>query len=385
MTDDRSCIRGCTTKDAHWAACPNARAGHDDPTVCRGCAPRPAADGALICEPCRRTIRRLLEDAGDAVGHLRSIADPTKARAFDGVVVQSSRPDLPAPVAADLITASDDVVRALRSWEYILGGDVLPPRVPGLGAGADAATAHAAAHASAEVILEQFDAIANDRDSILALAAITIDRNGGDPYWTVADVVARWPLEERGRTADALCPECNLRSVRISPPRRRGGPERYACLSDSCDWVATSDDDGGLWAGYFAEEPPEDVRAHDPRWLTLAEAARRAECTTGTIRRRARRGLIATDAGRYWAADVDASKPVTDTAPSTDVTTRRAPERWLTLAEAAALVGRSLRALQTWKRAGDIAVLAGRVRESEVIAVRDRKAAARSAGGSRSG
>lgn len=304
MTDDRICIRGCTVKDVHFATCPAfGSAGSGD---CRGCAPREARDGALICERCYRSLRRCLEDAGDIVGLLRSIADPSRAAVFDKIVVQSSRPDLPAPVAADLVDASEDITRAVRMWEMHVAGEAIPDRVPGLPAGTWAADAHAIVQESADVVLDELDRIVNNAAEVTDLCSAVLTRHAeaSPPWWSIADALARWSFDDRPRWADAPCPDCDLKTVRVSPASRRGGATRYVCTG--CGWLANSDDDAGLWSVHFQEEIPLGAGdPHDPRWMTLADAARHAGYTTGTVRRWADRGRIARDAGRYWRPDID--------------------------------------------------------------------------------
>lgn len=300
---DRICARGCTVPDVHYATCPDFGKDEGD---CKGCAPREARDGALICERCYRTLRRCLEDAGDVVGLIRSIADPSKAARYDAVRVQSSRPDLPAPVAADLVDASDDIVRVLRMWEMHVAGEVVPDSVPGLPAGTWAGEAHTIAQSAADAVLEVLDELVNDRDEVLALCAGVIERHteSSPAVWSLADALTRWSFEDRPRWAEAPCPDCDMKTVRVQPPRRRGTASRYACTS--CGWLANSDDDGGLWAAHFREEVPLGEGApHEPRWLTLAAAARHARVTTGTMRRWAEKGLVGTKDGRYWQPDID--------------------------------------------------------------------------------
>ncbi|MCB8043665.1 hypothetical protein JM654_04000 [Microbacterium oxydans] len=84
----------------------------------------------LICERCYRSLRRHLEDAADIVGHLRSIADPTKAAVFDRIRVQSSAIEIPAPVAADLIDASNDITTTLNMWANHAAGEDRPGARP---------------------------------------------------------------------------------------------------------------------------------------------------------------------------------------------------------------------------------------------------------------
>ena len=304
---ERACIRGCTVKGVHFATCAQFGAIEDVPGGCRGCAPVEARGGALICDRCYRRLRRHLEDAGDLVGHLRSLADPSRAQVYDRVVVQSSRPELPAPVAADLIDASDDIARTVRMWEMHVEGDPIPERVPGLPAGTWAADAHAIVAESADVVLDALDRLVNSSEAgALCEAVLTRHPEASPDWWSIADAIARWPFEDQPRWADAACPECDLRSVRVQPARRRGLATRYACTNTACGWTGDSDEDGGLWAVHFQEEVPLGGGApHDPRWLTLAEAARRAKKTTGTVRAWAKRGRVTTDAGRYWAPDVD--------------------------------------------------------------------------------
>lgn len=301
---ERACIRGCTVKDVHFATCDDF--GKTEDVTCRGCAPREARDGALICERCYRRLRSLLEDAGDLVGHLRSRADPSKAGAIDRSN-PSTRQELPAPVAADLIDASDHIVRNLRQWALHLQG-YGEYTAAGLEAGASAAEAFEDASACSEVILLALDDIVNDLDNVTVLCAGILDRapaHTEPDSWTLADAAARWQLEDRRASwAPAPCPDCDLMSVRRIPSRGRG-PERYECVTTACGWEANAIDDGGLWRELYATEPVE-VRPHDPELLTLAAAARLAGVTQGTVRNWAKKGLVEVVDGRYRRGSVEA-------------------------------------------------------------------------------
>lgn len=305
--DARFCVRGCTVRDVHFSTCPSF--GDAEGGTCRGCAPRAAADGMLICQSCYRSMRRLIDDAPDLLAHLRSIADPTKARAYDAVSVSSSRPELPAPVAADLLDASNDVAVTLRMWEdRILHPDVDDRRYH-LAAGIQGDVAADQARWCADVMLAGLDAIANDKRQAIALGRAVLERSmtSSPDFWTIADVAAKWSLEDRMRWAEAACPQCDMKAVRVLPPRSRVGITRYICRE--CEWEANDQDDDGLWAAVFSSAeavPLGDGMPHDPRWLTLAAAARLARVTTATVRRWADREKVKTDAGRYWQPDVEA-------------------------------------------------------------------------------
>ena len=291
---DRYCIRGCTVRDEHYAAC----AGGE----CTGCSLVEARDGALICERCYKRLRRHLEAAADIVGHLRSIADPTKAAAYDRIRVQSSSIEIPAPVAADLIDASNDITTTLNMWANHVAGEDRPGA--GLPAGAMADAAHDIVRMAADVILDELDRLANDSHQIESLCeGVIVTHPEAPDVWTVADAAVRWPLEDSPRWAQAACPECDLMAVRVQPGRG-GRPTRYRCATVTCDWEANSNDDGGLWASVFAEPAPPEIRRHDPSLLTLVAAARLVKREPGTVRGWVTAGDLEAHLGRYREADV---------------------------------------------------------------------------------
>ena len=306
MTTDRVCVRGCTRRGEHYAACDDY--GKPEGAECRGCVGVDAAEGVLVCERYARLIRQALDDAPDLVAHLRSIADPTKAAVYDREKVSSSRLDLPAPVAADLIDASNDVMVSLREWAlWVEHGPTHEFGARQLEAGVDAATAFDDATACIDVIEAALDRILNHADAARLLGDALLSRSGesSPSWWSVAEALSRWPLEERSHWAVHPCPGCERKTVRVRPPRHRGDAARYRCTS--CEWERDDRDDDGPWAFVFREEVPDrTVQAHDPRWLTLAAAARLTKHTAGTVRRWADKGMVRSDAGRYWAPDLDA-------------------------------------------------------------------------------
>ncbi len=256
----------------------------------------------MLCERCYRRLRRHIEDAADIVGHLRSIADPTKAAAYDRIRVQSSSVEIPAPVAADLIDASNDITTTLNMWANHVAGEDRPGA--GLWAGAMADEAHAVVQLAADVILDDLDALANDSHQVEALWEGVCSPNGDAPeVWSIADAAMRWPLEDEPRWAQAACPKCELMAVRVQPGRN-GRPSRYRCTSTECDWEANSTDDDGLWASVFAEAVAPQIRPHDPSMLTLVAAARLVRREPGTVRGWVKDGYLKPHLGRYREADV---------------------------------------------------------------------------------
>ena len=259
-----SCVRGCLVRDEHLDTCPTLAPPPDEPTAddeepkpvptCSGCVPAEVRPGARICDRCYRKAKRHLEDAPDLVALLRSRADPMKSGwNFDRLSVSSSRPELPAPVAADLIDACDDIVRTLAAWSHFARtGHPADNEHHGLTAGTASDVAYHVAHAFADDVLAHLEGIAGESEISSLLDALTA-RGGPDVvgFWTVASVLSKWPLDDRTRWATAPCPECDLKTVKISPPRGRRVPARYACLT--CEWSRTDRDDGGFFAEIFED------------------------------------------------------------------------------------------------------------------------------------
>lgn len=231
---DRVCARGCTVEGVHFATCPDyGRTG-----TCRGCAPVAARDGVLLCDRCYGRLRRRIEAAPDLIGHLRSIADPLKATVYDRVMVQGSgSAESPAPVAADLLDASADIM-------HVLSGGRLEP-------GVSAERAYSQALDAVRFILAGFDQLANDADAILDWwqLVMSVELVEHPEFWTITAALSRWPLEDRRRWAKQPCPECGLRGVAITPPRHKYARTWFAC--QSCGWRKTDKDDDGLWAAAF--------------------------------------------------------------------------------------------------------------------------------------
>lgn len=208
--NERPCIRGCVLRGEHFAACPDfglaesaeqARAaGVAGVPRCRGCVPRPARRGALICNGCYGRLRRMLDEAPDVVGRIRSHADPMKATAYDRARSGGTSIEAPAPVAADLIDAADAVMATLQAWSRYLDEGVWSPRP--LRPGVDAVDAYQFAYLHAVAVLDGLDDLVNDLELITALCDQVFTRHDPDEHgereaWSIADVLARYPAERR--------------------------------------------------------------------------------------------------------------------------------------------------------------------------------------------
>lgn len=232
---ERVCVRGCTVRGEHYAACSSfGQTGGE----CQGCVPTEARDGVLLCDRCYGKLLRRIEVAPDLVAHLRSIADPLKAAVYDRVMVQGSGSDsAPAPVAADLIDASADIMHAIQAQ----------PLEPGESSDGAYRKALTAVH----YLTDHFDTLANDGNAILETWRVVMSAElpEAPEFWTITRALSRWPLEDRPVWAKQPCPECGMRTVKITPPRHRFARTWFAC--SSCGWRKTDKDDDGLWAAAF--------------------------------------------------------------------------------------------------------------------------------------
>lgn len=174
---DRVCVRGCTRKGVHYATCGRSGAEWEGIAgACKGCAPRECREGSLICDGCFGRMRRLLDDAGDLLGRLRSIADPEKAIPTDQPHYGVASVEPVAPVGADLLDA-------IAVVEFVVAS-VAPDDLP---------------------------AVANDLDEVLRWSALVLDRHadvdGLRVAWSVQDAVDRWGVERRDRSGVVWQPE----------------------------------------------------------------------------------------------------------------------------------------------------------------------------------
>lgn len=176
---ERACIRGCTVRDVHFAACPNysleesarktqfAEMGLEYIAPCKGCAPRECRDGSLICDRCFGRMRHLLSETPDLIGRLESIADPRKATPTD--VFRTGAPqilDAKSPVPDDLI----DALASVRGvWFTFEGWE------------------------------KDLQKMSNDVEAISWMCSLVLDRHrpvdGVREAWSVQDAIDNWGVE----------------------------------------------------------------------------------------------------------------------------------------------------------------------------------------------
>lgn len=208
-----------------------------------------------MCRRCVVRVRAALDDAPDVVALIRSQADPLTAAVYDrdkSATGKASAP--PPPVGSDLIDASDEIVRALRGWAALAVCGVAsdPVSLVGLAQGADAEAAHTVTAQLVDDIVAHLPRLLNHHEQAVHLCATLLDVPPADDPdgWTLAKAARRWPVVDRAFWAAQACPECSLRAVRVTPPRRAGGDSQFCC--EGCGWERFDHDDDGLWVGMFS-------------------------------------------------------------------------------------------------------------------------------------
>lgn len=191
---DRACVLGCKI---HFASCEDFGKPRSEAT-CPGCAPAPTAVGSAICTRCFGRIRRLLREAPDLVGRLRSLSDPAKAMLIAPVKVFTRATEAIAPVGPDLLDAADSILSNLRDWAHTVQHG-LPWHARFSGLGSVAAYRLAAEYSTA--IVRHLPGITSDPDRTLDLAeAVTVlhpEIDGERSAWSIADAMNRWGAERR--------------------------------------------------------------------------------------------------------------------------------------------------------------------------------------------
>lgn len=275
---ERVCVRGCVLRDGHGSGCVGVEQP-DGSFSCRGCAPAPARAGVLVCDRCYRRADRLLSDAPDLLGRLRSLSDPTRAMVIEQVKTSSQLSETIAPVSPDLLDAATEIMRNLRDWADHLDGRPMPRERE---AGMPAEVAYDRARMDVVAIRAHLERALNDTTQIAAFCSAVLDHHGEDEHgarhWSIADAAARWGVERRDRDK-----------------------HRHVFPAETIT----------------EEESAQPVREWHNPLITLAQAAERHDVAERTIRKwmkaevltaRARvRGAGGTVVTYFFAADVDAA------------------------------------------------------------------------------
>lgn len=240
------------TRD-HYATCVDY--GRRDGAMCRGCAPRTAHDGSLLCGRCFAGLVRGLEDVGEVLReiHARGLPGQAKSLRLDWSTTRGDGSAV-APVHADRLDAIRDILDGLGVWaEHVSGKpvDKLPPH-PSTGQVKQEADWRAAP------ILQRLGELANDAANIVPLCEFVLDEYLGDVDleeasrgWTIQRAMMRWPAHERPKRSYTPCPDCDYRTITIRKPRTAYSVTTYRCSRDECDFARDDTDTDEPWTLIF--------------------------------------------------------------------------------------------------------------------------------------
>lgn len=213
--DTSPCNSGCTIRAEHLTTCEGD---------CRGCLPRPSAQGHL-CQSCYNRTEHALTELAVRVPWLeqigRTLASEPSASASDETQVRGGDPAEGSVLHAAFLQA--DAIRSdLNGWVLVVledrglrngPGDAEParwllPHLPWL----------AAHEAAAEIVRE------TTRDLSQAMA------------WPT-------PLDiEPAKHLDVPCPRCDTLALVYTPPRWEGHSFRVECTNPDCARVFSEDE-----------------------------------------------------------------------------------------------------------------------------------------------
>lgn len=109
MTVTRACIRECAISRRHLAECGD--------NTCRGCLPRRAEEGRLLCWSCHRRLRLLITDAPDVDKWLQANQGPGgQQRIRQDWERSSGDTSVRAETLLDQRYALSDVIAAMVDW-----------------------------------------------------------------------------------------------------------------------------------------------------------------------------------------------------------------------------------------------------------------------------
>lgn len=239
------CAHGCKRRGEHFAACESYGGGGGK---CRGCVPRDAVPGTLICGRCFGRTRALVAATPDMLGHLRGLTNPLKATVYDREPGGGGgKLHAPPPVPVELLDAADFIITLLWAAVEVIEGRSPSGRMQ-VPVAADAPGLVSYADDAVVKILAGLPAL-SERAEIAALVEAAIGRPASRDEWTLQTIFERWSIADEPWWAAQPCPVCGLKAIKVTPPATPGDETNYRCAS--CTWVAPDDVDG-FWAEAFS-------------------------------------------------------------------------------------------------------------------------------------
>lgn len=208
---------GARVPEAHYAECDNEQ--------CRGCVPRSAVHGTLLCPVCLAKFKDALDRLPWLISHFRSIEKgPTEV----GERVDTSMTR--SILLPDPWDAADELMVALGAPKF-RSTDSIDDAI-------------AKAHAVVAGWWEAFDRRVNTAEGA-SQAVVTVKR--------MQNALHRWPNAEaeRRRIPHVVCPECGQKNLYRKAPLEYLDELVVQCASDGCTYVHDWFDWQAIYAPIF--------------------------------------------------------------------------------------------------------------------------------------
>jgi hypothetical protein len=219
---DGPCATGCRLAGMHLETCETDR--------CRGCQPRPAAEGTL-CDWCYQQLTRAVRDIPELVAHLTVVAIGATHASLNPLTDDVRAPGDPAEstVLHAATLDADELLSFLDSWAHVVMEE--HPNQPMRGPSASPWHGDVSAWISPHLpwIAQQDWAFEMRRDLCDTIATIR------HKHPTVDDV-------EPIKHLDTPCPRCGLISLIYTPPRYATQAFRVECTDPDCTRVFSEDE-----------------------------------------------------------------------------------------------------------------------------------------------
>lgn len=217
MSGSESCASGCVMVASHLTDC----AGD-----CRGCLPRPVAEGTL-CAWCWQRMQTAVAEIAPLVEHLRAIGQPVAQTNPPGDGRSKGDP-AESTVLPRAWLEADELESQLAGW-----GHAVLDENPAAHRGPNTAPWHGDV---AAWITPHLPWCAAQPWAEVMVAELTRDISRLKATWPTPDMV------ERERHVPTPCPRCGLRSLHYTPPTWQRQPFRVWCDNPDCARVFSEDE-----------------------------------------------------------------------------------------------------------------------------------------------
>lgn len=231
------CLSGCVVRGAHEPECPGL--------TCKGCVPRVANHGNL-CAWCYQRLTSDVATAPDLVSHLRIIGAPHAELAPLRVGVRTPKEPAEGSILPAAWVAADELHAMLASWVLLIleehphGEQMAGPDEVGAWHtryGTTVGIAHVKATAAlCRWLLPHLEWCAGQEWAPVMRKEVSA---------MVSTTSARWPtasMVEPEQSLPRRCPQCDLLSLRYTPPSEYRQAFKVSCSDPDCARVWTEDE-----------------------------------------------------------------------------------------------------------------------------------------------